>query len=96
MTQGKVFGGKLPDLRDVPPVEGKSNIVDHPPHYADRAFETIDVIEDAIKDAPDPVSGNSQGHVLRYIVRMWRKDDPLTNAKKARWYLDRLIARLEG
>lgn len=72
-----------------------SDLINHPGHYADRRFEVIDVIEDAIERAPDPVKGNCQGHVLRYVLRMWGKDDPLTNARKARWYLDRLIEHLE-
>lgn len=73
-----------------------ADLINHPAHYADRRFEVIDVIEDAIERAPDPVAGNCQGHVLRYVLRMWDKDQPLMNAKKARWYLDRLISKLEG
>jgi len=42
------------------------------------------------------VLGNCQGHVLRYILRMWDKGDPAVNAAKARWYLNRLLGKLEG
>jgi hypothetical protein len=73
-----------------------SDLINHPAHYADRRFEVIDVIEDAIERAPDPVTGNCQGHVLRYVLRMWGKDSALVNARKARWYLDRLISKLES
>ncbi len=71
------------------------DVVNHPPHYQVGTFEAIDVIEAAIAKAPDPVLGNCQGHVLRYILRMWDKGDPVVNAAKARWYLNRLIAKLE-
>jgi hypothetical protein len=71
--------------------------INHPSHYTEgRRFEAIDVIEDTISRAPDPVLGNCQGQILRYILRMWDKDAPLKNAKKTRWYLDRLIQHLEA
>lgn len=70
------------------------DLINHPPHYADRRFEVIDVIEDNIARAPDPISGNHQAQILRYVCRMWDKDNPATNLAKARWYLDRLARRL--
>lgn len=72
-----------------------SDLVNSPAHYTQGRHEVIDVIEDAISCAPDPVVGNCQGQTLRYVLRLWGKDDPLLNAKKARWYLDRLISHLE-
>lgn len=72
-----------------------SDMINHPPHYTAGRFEVIEVIEDAIKRAPDPVLGNCQGQVLRYVLRMWDKDDPETNARKARWYLERLLQHLD-
>jgi len=67
----------------------------NPDHYRHGPAEAIDVIEAAIARAPNPVLGNCQGHVLRYILRMWDKGDPAINAAKARWYLNRLLAKLE-
>jgi len=69
--------------------------VNAPAHYTFGRVEVIDIIEDAISRAPDAVLGNCQGHVLRYVLRMWDKDDPMLNASKARWYLDRLIKHLD-
>lgn len=68
--------------------------VDSPAHYTSGRYEAIDVIEDAISRAPDPVVGNCQGQVLRYLLRMWDKDSPALNAAKARWYLNRLLDHL--
>ena len=65
--------------------------VDHPSHYTSGKTEVIDIIEDAIKDAPSTVDGMLQAQVLKYILRMWLKDNPIEDAKKARWYLNRLI-----
>jgi hypothetical protein len=72
-----------------------TDLVNHPPHYTAGAVEAIDVIESAIAHAPDPVDGYLQGQVLKYVLRLWLKDNATQDAKKARWYLDRLIAGLE-
>lgn len=69
--------------------------VNSPSHYTSGKTEVIDIIEDAVKDAPKVRWGLLQGQVLKYILRLWLKDDPLEDAKKARWYLDRLIDKLE-
>ena len=74
----------------------RKDVVDHPPHYTAGKYEAIDVIEDAITRAPDPVSGSQQWQTLKYLLRMWDKGNPMTDAKKARWYLNRLIDRLES
>lgn len=70
--------------------------VNHPLHYTlGRRFEVIDVLEDAVGLAPDAVLGGLQWQTLKYLNRLWNKSDPLKDAKKARWYLDRLISKLE-
>tara|TARA_B100000524_G_scaffold66959_1_gene30881 strand:+ start:4457 stop:4771 length:315 start_codon:yes stop_codon:yes gene_type:complete len=68
--------------------------VNHPPHYTGGNQEVIDTIEDAVKDAPTPVLGGLQWNVLKYIMRMWLKDNPKKDAEKAQWYLSRLIDKL--
>lgn len=71
--------------------------VNHPQHYTTgRRFEVIDVLEDAVGLAPDAVLGGLQWQTLKYLNRLWNKDDPLKDARKARWYLDRLISKLEA
>jgi len=70
--------------------------VNHPAHYTAGRTEVIEVLEDAASHAPDPVSGGLQWQTLKYLLRMWLKGKPLEDAKKARWYLERLIARLEA
>lgn len=71
------------------------NMVDSPAHYTRGRVEAIDVIEDAIQDAPTPSEGMLQAQVLKYMLRLWLKEKPDEDAKKARWYLDRLISKLE-
>jgi len=67
----------------------KTDMVNHPPHYTVGGIETIDFIE--AKDL-----NYRLGNVVKYIVRAGHKDsDPLQDLQKARWYLDREIARVE-
>ena len=74
----------------------KSDKVNSPAHYTRGTQEAIETIEEAIQDAPSPTEGMLQGQVLKYLLRLWLKDNPLEDAKKAQWYLTRLIAKLES
>jgi hypothetical protein len=69
--------------------------VNSPSHYQYGKFEVIDVLEEAVRLAPDPVKGSLQYQVLKYILRLWGKDNPLQDAKKSGWYLNRLIENME-
>ncbi|MEC8392287.1 MAG: DUF3310 domain-containing protein, partial [Actinomycetota bacterium] len=35
------------------------------------------------------------GNVVKYVARHRHKSEPLEDLKKAKWYLDRLVAQLE-
>ena len=61
--------------------------VNHPSHYNQGRFETIEIIEDILGDGfPDYLKGN----IIKYISREKYKNK-IEDLKKARWYLDRLI-----
>lgn len=62
--------------------------VDHPAHYAFGKIEVIDAIEDWRLNF-------HQGNVVKYIARAKHKGCELEDLRKARWYLDREIKRLE-
>jgi hypothetical protein len=71
--------------------------VENPAHYNEgRQFEVIDVLEDWASRAPDPVLGGLLWQSCKYLGRLFDKADPLEDAKKARWYLSRLIGKLEA
>lgn len=62
--------------------------IDHPEHYISHpsGIECIDIAEHF---------GFSLGNAVKYIWRAGLKSpDALTDLRKARWYLDREIARL--
>ena len=73
---------------------GKSDAVNSPAHYTRGTQEAIEIIEEAIQDAPTPKEGMLQAQALKYLLRLWLKDDPKQDAEKARWYLNRLIDSL--
>lgn len=73
-----------------------THLIESPPHYTKGRYEAIEVIEDAISRAPDPVLGNCQGQALRYLLRLWDKDAPSLNAGKAKWYINRLLDHLNS
>lgn len=65
------------------------DIVDHPPHYTSHpsGVEAITVCEH--------MSFNI-GCAVKYCWRQGLKQDAITDLKKAIWYLQREVARLEG
>ena len=62
--------------------------INHPPHYTYSTTEPIDVIEAW-------ALGYHVGNSLKYIARAGHKGDRLNDLRKARWYLDREIKRME-
>ena len=77
------------------PGVGREDRVNSPSHYTSGGREVIDTIEDAVKDAPTPIEGMLQGQVLKYMLRIWLKDNPVEDARKAQWYLNRLIEKMD-
>jgi hypothetical protein len=67
----------------------------NPEYYRNYRVEVIDILEDAVTRAPDPIKGSLQYQVLKYLLRLWDKENAWQDAKKARWYLDRLISKLD-
>lgn len=70
--------------------KARPDMVNHPPHYKTASgLEAIDVIEAF-------GLGFHLGNTVKYILRHQNKGAALQDLKKARWYLDREIARLGG
>ena len=61
----------------------------NPAHYKDLSPEPIDVIEGW-------GLGFHIGNAVKYLARAGKKGDALEDLRKARWYLDREISRLES
>ena len=71
------------------------DMVNSPSHYTKGKVEAIEIIEDAIEEAPSVKHGMLQAQVLKYLLRLWHKIDAKEDALKARWYLNRLIDSLD-
>lgn len=65
-----------------------TDLINHPPHYTAHpsGIECIEVTE---------WFGFCVGNAIKYLWRAGLKsEDPIQDLQKARWYLDREIARL--
>lgn len=69
-----------------------SDNVNHPKHYTAGKIEVIRIMEDQLTD--EEYRGYIKGQVIKYITRE-RNKNGLEDLKKAAWYLDRLIKKLE-
>ncbi len=72
----------------------QKDMVNSPSHYTRGTQEAIDIIEEAIQDAPDVKAGMLQAQALKYLLRLWLKGNSVQDSEKARWYLNRLITHL--
>ena len=61
--------------------------VNRPEHYTYSSVEVIDAIEAW-------GLGYHLGNVVKYVARSAHKGRQIEDLEKARWYLDRMIARL--
>lgn len=68
-----------------------SEKVNHPNHYNSGKIEVIDYIEDQNLNF-------SRGNAIKYISRAGKKDPAaeIEDLKKAAWYINREIERLEN
>ena len=70
----------------------QKDVVNHPAHYEGKV-ECIDAIECATDDLTG-FKGYVTGNIIKYLWR-WHKKNGLEDLKKARWYLEKLIAKVE-
>ena len=63
-------------------------MVNHPSHY-NQGIETIEYIESWSMNF-------NTGNVIKYVTRAGYKDNQLEDLKKAMWYLEREIQRIEN
>lgn len=80
---GKVIADKSPNR-----IISQCDDINHPSHYTQGDIEVIDYIE-------DKKLGYRLGNVVKYVSRAGHKDDAIKDLKKARWYLNREIAKRE-
>lgn len=84
-------------VEDAPPTGSKHDPghdpVNRPTHYASGGIECIVAIKASMSQ--EAFLGYLKGNVQKYLWRYEKKVNPVEDLKKARWYLDRLIAEQE-
>lgn len=81
---GRRENGMLQKVKQTP------EMVNHPSHYNSGKIETIEAIEDWGFG-----QGFNLGNAIKYISRANHKNDCVEDLKKAKWYVEREIQRLE-
>lgn len=79
------------------------DMVEQPPHYNNSTIECIDAMEAMVtgietnSKARKPTVHQSYlwQNTFKYLWRWPYKKKPIEDLRKARWYLDRLIQKLE-
>ena len=71
------------------------DLVNHPPHYKQTKYETIDVLEDITQHYSGP-RAYSVACVVKYLYRAPHKGNYLQDLKKAQWYMNRLVSLAEN
>ena len=67
--------------------------VNHPSHYTQGGVECIEAIEAAL--GPQGFIAFLRGQVIKYNWRLGKKDLPVQDAKKALWYGELLVSKLQ-
>lgn len=73
--------------------EREDAVVNHPSHYTSGSVECIDAIDSAVTGL-EGYQAVYTAQVLKYVWRFKRKNG-IEDLKKARWYLDRMITKME-
>ena len=79
--------------------EGKAeskteDMVNHPSHYTSGGVECIDAITAALSKYDDPVDAWLVGQVIKYLWRAPLKGKYEEDIKKAQFYLNRLVEKI--
>ena len=74
------------------PMPVKIDEVNSPPHYMQGGMEAIDVMQSF--SSKEEFVGHLRLTAIKYLLRLNEKDNPAVNARKCRWYVDRLCKEL--
>jgi hypothetical protein len=89
-ANGQSLAFAAPELAPLGGVEEQDDEVNHPSHYTwlPNGLEVIEITEHF---------NFTVGNALKYLMRAGHKhDSPLTDLRKAAWYINREIERLEN
>jgi hypothetical protein len=64
----------------------------NPDHYKQGGIECIEAMKASM--TPEQFQGYLKGQIIKYLWRLGLKDSAVQDARKAAWYLDRMIMEL--
>lgn len=71
----------------------QKDMVNHPPHYTRGGIECIDALEAATSGLTG-IEAVCTANAIKYLWR-WKFKGGKQDLEKARWYIDRMISKLE-
>jgi len=81
-------------LKENPYLFDEPDMVNHPSHYNAYPMENLETIMGSMSEIE--YRGFLKGTIEKYLYRYDLKGKPAEDLKKARFYLDELIERVEG
>ena len=69
--------------------------IDKPKHYTQGSIECIDAIDAMLEESGSSLADFYRTQIIKYIWRMPHKGNPRKDAKKARYYVNRLISEID-
>ena len=89
-----IFGNKS-DKKDEKPESKTEDMVNHPSHYTNGGVECIDAITSALSSYEDSVDSRLVGQVIKYLWRAPLKGKYEEDIKKAQFYLNSLVEKID-
>ena len=71
----------------------QNDMVNHPSHYTQGGIECIDALEAATTGLTG-IEAVCTANAIKYLWR-WKQKNGIQDLEKARWYINRMIAKLE-
>ena len=75
-------------------MQNENDMINSPKHYTEGGIEVIEYIK--AKCGKAGFMGYLIGNALKYLSRLDKKGEALENAKKAQWFVNRIVKELEG
>ena len=91
----EIIFGNAEDTEENKVEEKTEDMVNHPSHYTHGGVECIDAITSALSSYEDSVDSWLVGQVIKYLWRAPLKDKYEEDIKKAQFYLNRLVEKID-
>ena len=89
-----IIFGKESETKEEKVEKKAEDMVNHPSHYTSGGVECIDAITAALSKYDDPVDAWLVGQVIKYLWRAPLKGKYDEDIKKAQFYLNRLVEKI--